>query len=73
MGMIAISQQKLKLDTNPLLTLLQFLPLPPVPCPTSQIEMTAGIDSGIFLVMIYWWNLSNGWETYISKHKNFYK
>lgn len=48
MGMIAISQQKFKLDTNPLLTLLQFLPLPPVPCPTSQIEMTAGIDSGIF-------------------------
>lgn len=49
MGMIAISQQKFKLDTNLQLTLLQFLPPPPpVPCPTSQIEMTAGIDSGIF-------------------------
>jgi len=31
MGMVAISQQKFKLDTNPLFTLLQFLPLPSIP------------------------------------------
>ena len=47
MGMIAISQQKFKLDTSPLLPYFSSSSFPS-PIPTLQIEMTAGTDSGNF-------------------------
>ena len=47
MGMIAISQQKFKLDTSPLLPYFSSSSFPSS-IPALQIELTAGTESGIF-------------------------